>query len=44
MKKAKKPTKDKGKTKVAIKDLPARTERDEAIRGGADAVNNRKIK
>ena len=44
MKKAKKQTKDKGKTKVAIKDLPARPARDEAVRGGIDAVNGRKIK
>jgi hypothetical protein len=44
MKKAKGPAKDKAKKKLAIKDLSARAVRDEAVRGGADAVNGRKIK
>ncbi len=44
MKKVKGQAKDKTKKKVAIKDLPGRPARDEAVRGGAEAVNNRKIK
>ncbi len=44
MKKSKGQAKDKTKKKVAIKDLPARQARDEAVRGGADAVNGRKIR
>ncbi len=44
MKKAKRQAKDKTKKKMAIKDLPARPARDEAVRGGADAINTAKIK
>jgi hypothetical protein len=44
MKKGIKQTKEKGKRKAAIKDLPASARREEASSGGADAVNTRNIK
>ena len=44
MKKAKGQAKDKTKKKVAIKDLPGKAARDEAVRGGADAIAGARIK
>ena len=44
MKKAKRQAKDKTKKKVAIKDLAPKPMRDDALRGGVEAINEARIK
>ena len=44
MKKSKGQAKDKTKKKVTIKDLPAKSAREDAVRGGADPISDSRIK